>query len=200
MSSAISPNSGDGRQQHAARDGDVDAPLEDAVEAAQRHVVEADDRDAVEVLEPRAQRDELQQVGHDVDVDAFAVGGLDEAEHLHVLVERQRDVEVVDVLAADDLVGVGERAEQRQAAVADVIAGRAIVDEADQLEAELAVLEHLVGDHAPEIAGAGDQHALEADAGLPAPLERFADELARRVGEAATLATRNSAQPTCETS
>ena len=48
--------------------------LQDAVEAAQRHVVQADDRHAVEVLEPRAQRDELQQVGDDVDVDPFAVG------------------------------------------------------------------------------------------------------------------------------
>ena len=55
---------------------------------------------------------------------------LDQAEHLHVLFERQRDVEVIDALAAQDLVGVAERAEQRQAAVADVIAG-AIVDEAD---------------------------------------------------------------------
>ena len=96
--------------------------LEHAVEAAQRHVVEADDRDAVEVLEPRAQRDELQQVGDDVDVDPFAVGRLDQAEHLDVLFERQRDVEVIDVLAPDDVVGFGERAEQRHAAVADVIA------------------------------------------------------------------------------
>ena len=72
------------------------AALQDAVEAAQRDVVEADDRDAVEVLEPGAQRDELQQVGDDVHVDAFAVGRLDEAEHLDVLLERQRHVEVID--------------------------------------------------------------------------------------------------------
>ena len=116
-------------------------------------------------------------------VDAFAVGDLDQAEHLHVLFERQRDVEVIDALAADDLVGVAERAEQRQAAVADVIADGAIVDEAEQLEAELAVIEHLVRDHPAEIAGAGNQHPLEPDAGLPAPLERFAHQLARQVGE-----------------
>ena len=116
-------------------------------------------------------------------VHAFAVGDLDQAEHLDVLFERQRDVEVIDALAADDLVGIAERAEQRQAAVADVIADRAIVDEAEQLEAELAVIEHLVRDHPPEVAGAGNQHPLQADAGLPAPLERFADELARQVGE-----------------
>ena len=99
---------------------------------AQRDVVQADDRNAVEVLEPRAQRDELQQVGDDVDVDAFAVGGLDEAEHLDVLFERQRDVEVIDLLAPDDFVRLAERAEQRQAAIADVVAAGAIVEEAER--------------------------------------------------------------------
>ena len=59
----------------------------------------------------------------------------------------------------------------------------AVVEEADDLEAELAVLEDLVGDDPPEVAGAGDQHPLEADARAPAALERFADELARGVGE-----------------
>ena len=112
-----------------------------ALSALQRHVVEVDDRHAVEILEPRAQRDELQQVGHDLDVDALAAGRLDEVEQLHVLFERQRDVEVVDLLAGDDLGGLGERAEQRQPAVAEVIAAGAIVDEADDLVAELAVLE-----------------------------------------------------------
>ena len=38
----------------------------------QRHVVDVDDRDAVEVLEPRAQRDELEEVGHHLDVHALA--------------------------------------------------------------------------------------------------------------------------------
>jgi hypothetical protein len=66
-----------------------------------------------------------------VDVDAFAVGRLDQAEHLHVLFERQRDVEVVDAFALDDVVGLGERPENRDAAIADVIAAGAIVEEAD---------------------------------------------------------------------
>ncbi len=84
---------------------------------------------------------------------------------------------------ADDLAAFGQRAEQRQPAVADVVAGGAVVEEADDLEAELAVLEHLVGDQPAEIAGAGNQHALEADARAPAALERLAHELARGVGE-----------------
>ena len=35
----------------------------------------------------------------------------------------------------------------------------------------------------PEIAGAGDEHALQADAGPPPALERLAHELPRAVGE-----------------
>ena len=96
----ISRKGTDEDEQRRGRDRDVDRALQDAVEAAQRHVVQADDRNAVEVFEPRAQRDELQQVRDDVDVDPFAVRGLDEAEHLDVLFERQRDVDVVDPLAA----------------------------------------------------------------------------------------------------
>ena len=88
---------------------------------------------------------------------AFAVGGLDDAEHLDVLFERQRDVDVIDAFLPDDLVRLAQRAEQRQAAIADVIAGGAVVEEADDLEPELAVLEHLVGDQPSEIAGAGDR-------------------------------------------
>ena len=51
------------------------------------------------------------------------------------------------------------------------------------LKPELAMVEHLVRDHAAEIAGAGNQHALEPDAGLPPALERFAHQLAGQVGE-----------------
>ena len=43
--------------------------------------------------------------------------------------------------------------------------------------------QELVGDQPAEVARAGDEHALEADAGTPAPLERFAHELTRRVRE-----------------
>ena len=60
-----------------------------------------------------------------------------------------------------------------------MIAGGPVVEEPDDLEAELAVLEDLVGDELAEVAGAGDQHALQADARLPAALERLAHELAR---------------------
>ena len=85
----------------------------------------------------------------------------------------QRDVEVIHALALGDVAHLGQRAEQRQAAVADVVAAGAVVDEADDLVAQLAVLQDAVGHQPAEIAGAGDQHALEADAGAPAPLEQL---------------------------
>ena len=129
-------------------------PLDRCVEALQRHVVDVDDRDAVEIFEPGAQRDHLQQVGHDLDVDHLAAGAVEQLEHPHVLFGRQRDVEMVDVLARRDLGRFVERAEQRQPAVAEMIAGGAVVDEADDLIAELAMLEDLVGDQAAELAGA----------------------------------------------
>ena len=94
-----------------------------AVEALQRDVVDVDDRHAVEILEARPQRDHLQQIGHDLDVDALAAGALDELEHLHVLLGRQRDVEMIDRFADRDLGRFVDRAEQRQAAVPEVIAG-----------------------------------------------------------------------------
>ena len=97
-----------------------------------------------------------------------------------MLVERQRHVELIDALAPDDLAGLGERAEQRQPAVAEVIAAGAVVDEADDLVAQLAVLEDLVGDEPAEVAGAGDEDPLQADAGAPAALEHLAHDLARR--------------------
>ena len=109
--------------------------------------MDVDDRQAVEILEARAQRDDLQQVGHDADVDDLAVGVLHEAEHLHVLLERERDVEVVDLLALQDLGRLVERAEQRQAAVSEVRAAfGAVVHEADHLQAEFAVFEDAIDD------------------------------------------------------
>ena len=93
-----------------------------------------------------------------------------------MLFDRQRDVELVDAFAARRSRATSvDRAEQRQAAVADGVAvGGAVVHETRPAEAELAVLEHAVGDQTAEIAGADDQHALEADACAPAPPEQIA--------------------------
>ncbi len=90
-------------QQGKRRAGDVDRPLERAVQPLQRHVVDVDDREAVQVLEPRPQRDELEEVGHHLHVHALAGGPLDHLHGLPVLLERQRHVDVVHPLALDDL-------------------------------------------------------------------------------------------------
>ncbi len=45
------------------------------------------------------------------------------------------------------------------------------------------MLEDAIGDHAAEIAGAGDEDPLQSDPGAPAPLEQLAHGFARRVGE-----------------
>ena len=113
----------------------------------------------------------------------FAAGDLDQFEQLRVLFERQGDVEVIDALALSDLADLGERAEQRQPAIPEVIAARAIVDEADDLIPELAMLQNPVGHHATEIAGAGNQDSLQSDARAPSPLEQLAHRFARAVGE-----------------
>ena len=46
------------------------------------------------------------------------------------------------------------------------------------------MLEDLVGDEPPELARAGDQNALQPDAGAPAALEHLAHQLARRERQA----------------
>ena len=101
-----------------------------------------------------------------------------------MLLGRQRDIQVVDRLARRDIRRFVDRAEQRQPAIAEVVAGCAVVDETDDLIAQLAVLENLVGDEPPEVARARDQDALEPDAGAPAALEHLAHQLARRERQA----------------
>ncbi len=168
----------------AGGERDVHGALEDAVHAAERHVVDADDRQTVEIFEPRAERDELQQVRDDVDVDALAARELDDAEHLHVLVDRQRDVDLVDLLLGADLRHLIDRPEHRQPAIADGVGGRrAIVDETDEPEPQLAVLEDAIGHHPPEIAAADDEHAAQSEPRAPAPAQQLAHDLAGHEGE-----------------
>ena len=66
-----------------------------------------------------------------------------------------------------------------KSAVAEVVAAGAIVDEAHHLIPQLAMLQDFLRDHAPQVAGARNQDALEADARFPAPLQHFAHQLAR---------------------
>ncbi len=160
-------------------DRQVDGPLDDGVDPLQRNVVNIDDGNAVEVLEPRAQREELDEVGHHLHVHHFPARVFDEVEHLDVLVERQRHVQVVDVFLPQNLRSVVEGPQQWQASITEMIAARPVVDETDHLITELAMLKDFFGNHASQIPCAGNQDPLQADAGFPSPLENFPDQLAR---------------------
>ena len=82
---------------------------------------------------------------------------------------------------ADDLASLTQRSEQRQSPVSDMIASGLVVEEPDDFESEFPVLQHFVGDELSKITRPRNQHALQANPGLPATLERLAHEFARRV-------------------
>ena len=92
----------------------------------------------------------------------------------------QRDVKLIDALASGHLAYLGERAKQREAAVAQTIAVRAIVHEAHHLIAELAMVQDAFGDHASHVTGPGDQNSLQPEAFAPATLQQLAHAFARR--------------------
>jgi hypothetical protein len=100
-----------------------------------------------------------------------------------VLFERKRDVDVVDPFRPDDVVGIREGSEKGKASVADMVARCAVVDESDDLETELAVLEDFVSHHPSEVSSACYQNSFEPYARLPAPLERFTNDLPRQIGQ-----------------
>src|SRR5438477_902023 len=99
---------GDEGEKGRGADHGIHDPLDHAVPAPQRDLAEADDGDAVEVLEHGLDRRVLDEVGHDLDVQALVAHALDELEELGVLVEGQRDVELVRVVAGRHLRGLGE--------------------------------------------------------------------------------------------
>ena len=83
--------------------------LDPGVEALQRDVIDVDDRQAVEILETGTKGDELQDIGDDLHVDALAAGEFNEVKQLRVLLERQRNVEMIDALALRDIANLGQR-------------------------------------------------------------------------------------------
>ncbi len=141
-------------------------------------------RQPVEILETGAQRDELQQVRNDVHVEALAAGEFHDAEHLEVFVERQRDVDVVDALAAADVRRIGDGAEHRQAAIADGVGRRrGSSTKPMSLKPSSPWSRMRSATMRPRSPDADDQHVLQADAGPPAPAQQIAHDLARRVSE-----------------
>jgi len=90
---------------------------------------------------------------------------------------------VVHAFPLGDLGDFRQRAEQRQAAVADVVAAGTIVEEPNDLITQLTMLEDAVRDDAAQIPGAGDEDPLQPDPGAPASLEQLTHRLSGRVGE-----------------
>src|SRR4029079_19605738 len=72
---------------------------------------------------------------------------------------------------------------ERQAAISEMVAARAIVDKAENLIPQLAVFENLVRHHATEIARAGDENSPQPHACDPASFERFAYDFSREIPE-----------------
>ena len=142
-----------------------------------------DDGNAVQIFESGAKGNELQQVGDHLHVDALTTRRLDEIQQLHVLLERERDVHVVNALTPHDFGGFLEAAKQRQASITEMIAASPVVDETDNLVAQLAMFEHLVSHHPTELACPGDQDPPKADPCNPSPLQCFPHQLARQIAE-----------------
>src|SRR5688572_21064471 len=90
---------------------------------------------------------------------------------------------MIDALALRDIADLGQRPEQWQSTIADVIAPGAVVHEPHDLVAELPVLQDAVGHHASEITGSGDENPLQTNPGAPAALEQLANRLPRQVCE-----------------
>ena len=178
------------------------AALDDAVEALQRDVVDVDDRDAVEILEPRAQRDDLQQVGHDLDVDASR-GWCSRCSSsiLHVLLGRQRDVEVIDRSrarrsrpprrACRAAAGRGSRDDRRRR-------GRRRSRRSDSRARDArGSCRRRGGPSSPEPA---IRMRFRPMPGAPAPLEHLAHQLARRERQRDVEDEEDAPRPSCDTS
>ena len=79
--------------------------LDGGIETLQRHVVDVDDRHAVEIFEARPQRDHLEKVRHHLHVHREAARAVEQLDHAQVLIGRQRHVQMIDALARRDVGG-----------------------------------------------------------------------------------------------
>ena len=100
-------------------------------------------------------------------------------EDLLVRLERQGEEDLIDALRREHLLGLARGAEHGHAADHRSRLAGIVVEEADDLEAHLAVGEDLGGDLAPQQAGADDQDALQVVAGAAHPPQHRARHHAR---------------------
>ena len=129
-------------------------------------------------------------------VDALAAGELDDAEHLHVLVERQRDVDLVDAARA--------RRPRRSGRSCRAAAGRGSRSRRSSparsstkptsLKPSSLCSRMRSATIRPRSPTPTISTRLQADAGAPAAAQQVAHDLARGVGEERRSAPRNSTQ------
>ena len=162
----------DGREQEQGgrADDHVQHALDHAVPAAQRDLAEADDRDPVEVFEDGLDGRVLDQVRHDLDVQALVADVLDQAQQLRMLLEGQRDVELVRAVRGRHLRRLVQRAQDGNAA-ALLHPGRDVVEESHQPEPQLPMGQDGVRHLLTELARPRHEHAPDVVAGRPHPLE-----------------------------
>src|SRR6266508_3079321 len=151
------------------RHREIEAALDEAAPAFQRRLGEIDRRQAVDVLDARAQHHELQQVGNDVNGDDASCQPLEQRLRCAV---RQRDENVVDRLLFDHSLYIFDPPETFEMLEPDVV----ILQVADNVEPQLAVQAHALDDRAGEFAVAGDQHAIEVSSRAMPQVHRSANE------------------------
>ena len=122
---------------------------------------QADEGDAFHGMDLRRRTDEFEQPGHDVDLQVERLEEADQVEQLVVRVLGEGDDDALDAVAPDDVRQARRRAEQRQAADLRRPLARHGVDEADQVDAVLAVLEELARDHLADASRSDDDGVLE---------------------------------------
>ena len=153
----------DGQQhdQRGERDRQIHRPLHHAVPTLERHLREVDHRRAVDVLQRGLDGGVLEDVGHQLDLDALAGHEVEELEDLLVRLQRQREEDLIDALRRQYLFRLLRGAEHGHAADHRALLAGIVIQEADHLEAHLAVSEDLGGDLAAQQPGAHDENALQ---------------------------------------
>ena len=112
-------------------------------------------------MDADVRRHDLEQARDDVDLDVELAQRTDEVDQLLLRLVQERDHDTLDGVRPDELGKLRRRPEQDQ--VTEVVAplARRVVDEPDQVDAVLGMLQVLVRDQLPDIAGADDDRVLD---------------------------------------
>ena len=156
---------------------------------ARRGGADRQQRDAADLLDGAGAVEELEEARDDVDGDALLAAGAQHVEQLLVARAREGDHHALDVVPAQDVAQVVEAAEDGD--VEPEVVVDLVVDDADRVEAVLAVAAQAVEQLGGDEAGADDERALaqRARAVQRTAQRRAADEGdARRASGAATSA------------